>query len=321
MILLNQVNGIQLGLVLIIVWLQGLTYGFPRVTTWKRTERTSLWITPESIEGTIMEDLVKGLDVVRMAYIPENTDSAFAIGISEAVAGGIGGLISRGVANVVGDKKVDSVETKVTSTSAYFGVRSVTRGFARLVGLPAPIALVLASLTGSIALETTKASFRSRSEDKKPQNSKTRDDEGLAKTMMSVISVREIVGDVTKWIVFDLFVQAMPIAAIGVEKNLLYFALGSAAALTGNFVKLVLPSNRVSVWDQAVGGLLKPDKSVLVSFSQAALEGGVLFMTYSFALYEAQELIPNQFNMNFFFNSLLTGAEQSIEQAIIDNKL
>ena len=193
--LLNQGNGIRLGLVLIIVWLQEL-YGFPRVTTWKLTPKTSLWITPESIEGLIVEDLVKGLDAVRMAYIPENTDSAFAIGISEAVAGGIGGLISRGVANVVGDKKVDSVETKVTSTSAYFGVRSVTRGFARLVGLPAPIALVLASLTGSIALETTKASFRSRSEDKKPQNSKTRDDEGLAKTMMSVISVREIVGDV-----------------------------------------------------------------------------------------------------------------------------
>lgn len=323
---LNQGDGIRL--LVLLVGLKELQGFFYRVATSRQAPGRSLLVTPESIEGIIVEDLVKGLDLVRMAYVPENTDSAFAIGISEAVAGGIGGLISRGVANVVGDKKVDSVETKVTSTSAYFGVRSVTRGFARLVGLPAPIALVLASLTGSIALETTKASFRSRSEEKKAsldkmklQNPKTRDDEGLVKNMMSVISLREIAGDVTKWIVFDLFVQAMPIAAVGVEKNLLYFALGSVAALTGNFVKLVLPSNRVSVWDQAVGGLLKPDKSVFVSYSQAALEGGVLFMTYSFALYEAQELIPNQFNMDFFFNSLLTGAEKSIEQAIIDNKL
>jgi len=304
-------------------------------------------VSPESIEGLVLEDIIRGIDVVREAYVPENTDGALAIGLSETVAGGVGALISRGVANAVGDKKVDSVQTKVTSTSAYFGVRSFTRGFARILGLPAPIALVLSSITGSIALETTKASFRTRNEEKlkssetktftttttkkrktlskNTQSTSTSDEsntatkntaEGILKSVRKVISLREVGGDVTKWVIFDLFLQVIPSSAVGSEKNLFYFAYGSLSAILGNFVKLI-PSRNLE--DKAIQNIR--EKSIVSSYSQAALEGGVLFLTYSYALYEAQELVPNQLNIDFFFNTMLSSVEESVENTILENGL
>jgi len=291
-----------------------------------------------------LEDIIRGIDVVREAYVPENTDGALAIGLSETVAGGVGALISRGVANAVGDKKVDSVQTKVTSTSAYFGVRSFTRGFARILGLPAPIALVLSSISGSIALETTKASFRTRNEEKlKSSETKTTTNtknkrnalskksqsasdetntatknttKGILNTVRKVISLREVAGDVTKWVIFDLFLQVIPSSAVGTEKNLFYFGYGSLSAIMGNFVKLI-PSRNLE--DKAIQNIR--EKSIAASYSQAALEGGVLFLTYSYALYEAQELIPNQLNIDFFFNTMLSSVEESVENTILENGL
>jgi len=232
---------------------------------------------------------------------------------------------------------VDSFETKITSTSAYFGVRSVTRGAARLLGLPAPVALVLASLSGSIALETTKASFRNRvkeqeakkklslSNGEKPRksNSSIKKEEtapknatsiqSLFKSIQSVISLREVEGDITKWVVFDLLLQATPRVIDGVEKSVLYFGIGSISAITGNFVKL-LPTRDLQ--DKTIQ--INREKKLLVSYSQAALEGGVLFMTYALSGPIIQELVPSELNMQFFFNTLLTSAEQSVERGVLE---
>ena len=336
-------------------------------TTRKRTSLSLLAPGSFGGVGVVVEEIIKGIDVVREAYVPENTDSALAIALSETVAGGVSALISRGVAEVVGDRKVDGVGTKITSTSAYFGVRSVTRGAARLLGLPAPVALILASLTGSLALESTKATFRTRDEEKlkakeekldqeekirrlkskfslsrptkvartrlaetaasksttvKTKPTATRESKEdsqisrLLKSIKNVISIREVEGDITKWVVFDLLVQSMSTSAVGVERNVLYFAIGSISAIAGNFVKL-LPTRDLQ--DKAIQ--VTREKSLLVSYSQAALEGGVLFATYAITGPLVVELVPKSLNMDFFFNTLLTSAEQTVEKSIVESGL
>jgi len=280
--------------------------------------------------------VLQGFDVVREAMVPRDVDGAIAIGISEAVAGGVGALLSRGVANAVGDKKLDSVQTKVTSTSAYFGARSITRGVARIIGLPGPIALVLASVTGSLVSETAKATLRKRSEtaektaaekklaaaepsktDRKSVRSKkvqvekvSEPEQNFLQKARSVISLREVGADVTKWVVFDILSDSyVPDAFQGASKNFVYFTLGSISALAGNFVKR-LPSRNVN--DKAIRNVR--EKSALVSYSQAAIEGGVLFTTYSFALFEAMEIVPSDLNQDFIFSKVLIEGEEAIAE-------
>lgn len=287
--------------------------------------RTAIWAVAPDQVGIVLQ----GFDVVREAMVPRDVDGAIAIGISEAVAGGVGALLSRGVANAVGDKKLDSVQTKVTSTSAYFGARSITRGVARIIGLPGPIALVLASLTGSIVSETAKATLRKRSETAAEKKAATaaltkigrksvrlkkapasEPEQNLLQKARSVISLREVGADVTKWVVFDILSDSyVPDAFQGAAKNFVYFTLGSISALAGNFVKL-LPSRNVK--DKAIRNAR--EKSALVSYSQAAIEGGVLFLTYSFALFETMEIVPSDLNQDFIFSRVLIESEEAIAE-------
>lgn len=60
----------------------------------------------------LRDQILPVFDFVRSAYVPSDANIAIAVGLSEAVAGAIGGLLSRGTARVVGDQKKDSIGTK-----------------------------------------------------------------------------------------------------------------------------------------------------------------------------------------------------------------
>lgn len=256
-----------------------------------------LMIVDVSVGGVVVKESIQLFDVVRKASIPQSVDSAIAISLSEAVAGGVGALLSRGVANVVGDIKVDSLRTKITSTSAFFGVRALLRTGLRLLGFPRPIALVLASLAGSLAFESTKASGRAVLND---SNST------FTESVNNLISLSEIAGDVVKWISFDVLSEAIP-PVEGAEKNAYFFGLGAVSALAGNFVKENL-AGEADAKDEK--------KPAFVSYSQAAIEGGVLFLTYGVMLYQVMSLVPMDLDREFFFNSILEEGEKDVRQLV-----
>lgn len=319
--------------ILLIFFQFGCSFVHQRPAYYRRRELNVL--SPETLSGVVVEDILRGFDIVREAVVPANTDSAIAIGISEAIAGGAGALLSRGVANAVGDKKIDNVETKIVSTSSFFAVRSLARGVGRVLGLPTPVRLVLASLAGSLASGVAKEAGReinrmrvgdqmrketavNKSKRKKkfnPQSKKKvkENPESLSvlENMRNSISLREVSGDVTKWVVFDLLTEAVPETLQGTMKNLVYFSLGSVSAVSANFVKL-LPTRKLS---RNVDP--NEDRTPLASYIQAAIEGGVLFLTYSFTLYAAMELIPSEINKDFMFNTLLLEGEESVQQTLL----
>lgn len=71
------------------------------------------------------------IDALRQASVPMTLDTAIAIGISEIFAGVAAGAATRSTANFLGDKKKDSFGTKVSTTGAFFGARSLAVGLAR----------------------------------------------------------------------------------------------------------------------------------------------------------------------------------------------
>ena len=252
-----------------------------------------------NVGGAVVQESIQLFDVVRKASIPQSVDSAIAIALSEAVAGGVGALLSRGVATTLGDIKVDSLRTKVTSTSAFFGVRALLRGGFRLLGFPRPIALVLSSLLGSLASESTKASGRAAVADSNSFNIK------------GLISISEISADVTKWICFDLLSEtSADLVGEGFEKNAYYFGLGALSALAGQLVKL-LP-----IYGEETFANTERTKPAFISFSQAAVEGGVLFLTYGIILFQVMSMVPSDLDRDFFFNSVLEEGEKDVRQLV-----
>ena len=62
----------------------------------------------------------------------------------------MGGLISRSTANVLGVTKKDSLSTKIATTASSFGLRQVAlSGFTRVLGIPRPLAMMMAALIAS----------------------------------------------------------------------------------------------------------------------------------------------------------------------------
>jgi hypothetical protein len=79
----------------------------------------------------VADQAVMVMDALRKASVPMTLDSALSIGVSEIFAGAVAGALSRKQADLLGDKKKDSLRTKVSSTGAFFGVSGLARGFAR----------------------------------------------------------------------------------------------------------------------------------------------------------------------------------------------
>lgn len=84
-----------------------------------------------STSKVFTDQAVLAIDALRQASVPMTVDTAIAIGISEIFAGVAAGAATRRTADFLGDKKKDTFRTKVSTTGAFFGARSLAVGLAR----------------------------------------------------------------------------------------------------------------------------------------------------------------------------------------------
>lgn len=203
----------------------------------------SPFVPPLGIDSISFESIptqvLGAFDEVRVAYLPNNVDTAIAVGVAEALAGALGGIASRGTAKVLGNRKKDSLQTKVQTTSAFFGTRGLLRASGRVLGLPRPLTLVAASVLGSIASEATKKFGRAVDEQKRSNS--TQD----SREPLNILSGSEITGDVMKWLSYDLLFQATAAKVTYPWEVPLSFVSGGTAAVIGLLVYDLLERARL----------------------------------------------------------------------------
>lgn len=104
----------------------------------------------EESERLIVTDIRSTYSSFKQATVPTKVANAIAGVFAEVAAGGMGGLISRSTANVLGVTKKDSLSTKIATTASSFGLRQVAlSGFTRVLGVPRPLAMMIAALIAS----------------------------------------------------------------------------------------------------------------------------------------------------------------------------
>lgn len=263
----------------------------------------SFFIAPDMINlHTEAVDVANAIDNLRRAVVPVSLGSSVAIGISEGVAGAIGAVASRKAADAIGDKKVDSILTKITATGAFFGSRGVIIAASRILGLPRPLALPVASVVASIISESTKAAGRYAQPlepGQKPEPFLDRLDAG------------EVIGDITKWLLFD-YLDDRHVLFQNVDRDLDHIAAsatyGAISALAGALTRdLVL-----SLEKHLPASKSKPDVFIK-SYYQSALEGAVLFGCYQSIVSALQQVAPESMRIKFVFNNLLEDLEGTLE--------
>eukprot|EP01031_Cornospumella_fuschlensis_P024225 gene24225-29295_t len=247
-------------------------------------------------------DVANAIDNLRRAAVPVSLGSSVAIGISEGVAGAIGALASRKTADAIGDKKLDSLLTKITATGAFFGSRGIIIAASRILGLPRPLSLPVASVVASIISESTKAAGR-YSQPLEPGQK--------AEPFSERLDAGEIIGDITKWLVFD-FLDDRRLLFQNVDQDLDHIiasaTYGALSALAGALTRdLVLGLEK-----HLPASKSKPDVFIK-SYYQSALEGAVLFGCYQSIVSALQFVAPQSLGIKFIFNNLLEDLEESLE--------
>lgn len=288
------------------------------------------------------ENVVTSLDFIRDAYVPRSLDTAIAYGLSEGVSGSISGLISRGATNVIGIKKIDSLKTKVTTTGAFFGTRGLIRVFGRVLGLPGPLIIVLASLFASIISEITKANGRNADNADKIIHNEFMNQQTL--------DYPEILGDIAKWLVYDIlytthqrtqhhsisndlnlqsfdimitsstnfndyYISFITISTklfqmLTNEQIMISFLYGGFAAIVGLLItKSINFSNELINYMFGYNGRIESSKQIRQQIDNIylikAIEGGILFASFQYILSLLVLVVPEQYNLKFAFNSVL----------------
>mmetsp|Transcript_11641 Transcript_11641/g.17488 ORF Transcript_11641/g.17488 Transcript_11641/m.17488 type:complete len:306 (-) Transcript_11641:378-1295(-) len=282
---------------------------------------------PFAISG-VTETLTATFDAVRQASLPTDLESAVAAGLSEAFAGAIGAFASRSTSNALGSQKRDPLIVKISSTSAFFGVRGFVKGLGRLLGIPRPLSIALASVVGSFVSERTKLIGRANFLDNEglKQNS-TYDNT----TNEKIIDIAEYSGDISKWIVYDSLVGMSSVQPTfndnGIIQEVSCSFYGSVAATVGISINKLLndaekkgfkwpPSSISSLQSKPIGvEELKVSRAVGASqFRYVLLEGAVLFGCYNFIQHLLESAIPSEFNFKFEFNQIIEEVEKEIKK-------
>ena len=250
----------------------------------------------------ILHQAKDAFDVVREASMPKSGEGAIACGISEAISGSVGALLSRRTASALKDKKRDGDTTKVASTATFFGIRGLIRGSARILGIPRPLVLIGASLIASAASESAKLRDR---------RSKGLDDD--SETYEEELSGAEIAGDISKWICFDTILESLP-TEIAETQNLLeryplYFGVGSFSGSVGAAIRESIdhyPS-------QTEGGQELSGKKAWVKawekVPKASLENGVLFLFYAITINVLDLFLPEVLREELIFARIIDKIE------------
>lgn len=251
------------------------------------------------IDEELVAAATEALSILEDAALPMNGNELLSIFVGESVAGFVSGIASLIVARVIGDKKRDGTFLVGTETGAYFGLRGVVTSLGQVVGLPRPIAALLAGFTATILSEEIKIVGRQALESEmmknpfestadKQRKSKIIDDYALLENNIKpprlasdskdakkapLISLPELSQDITKWVAYGF---------LSPETGLPFDAAvaGTASGLISHALyEILLPSTKSLLSGKAAFSS-KDYLTIANRFLMAGLEGGTLFASY-----------------------------------------
>lgn len=254
------------------------------------------------IANIVIRDSVGSLDALRRAALPNDLVTTISLGASEAIAGGIGALASRTTSDALGNRRTESVSTKVSSTSTFFGVQGITYCACRLFGFPSPISTAFSSVAGSYASEQLKS-----------QGRKWRRIARGGDTT-NTFDTAEFTGDLSKWVAFDGLVDANKGLITEYDKSLIYFAYGSLAACVGLFCRDLFQYINQQNSEEDTLNIFSTSYLQQNSdrYFKASLEGGVLFGSYAIIGTLLRKNTPSSLNPKFPFNQFLIEVESEM---------
>jgi hypothetical protein len=268
--------------------------------------------------ATLTADVALAIDALRQASVPMTVDTAISITISEFFAGSAGGAVSRIAANIIGDKKKDSFQTKVSTTGAFFGTRAAVRGLARMAGLPRPLALLCSSVVASVVSETLKGIGRKQRQEEEEGAGGIVTDADQAERQG--LKASEIAGDVSKWLIYD-YLEDRCREVIDPDRDfvqlvLVTFFIGCVAATAATALKAFIeqrnqdPTGKEPPFD--------PDRG---DYFALAIEGGVLFASFQVVLKVVKMTVPSELNQPFVFNSFIRDFERILAPEVVSSSL
>ena len=194
---------------------------------------------------------------------------------------------------MIGDKKIDSVFAKVKTTSAYFASRTLIYRLNLILGLLRPLARFSAAVIASFLSEQTKAKDRQQ------------------RSLGEKLEIPEIVSDVVKWLVYDALDDSNWLDN-QINPILLSFLFGGISAIVGTIACDISIATSAKQHSKAE---LLTSKRKLRTYSQAVLEGGVLFGCYE-SIVELLDLIyPQSLSTKFLFDQIIETLEKDILEA------
>jgi hypothetical protein len=124
------------------------------------------------------------------------------------------------------------------------------------------------------------------------------------------LSAREILSDVSKWLIYDLLDETVPVTKGEIQQDLRYFVQGCVSAVIAFFIKEPIKNTNGNInRNNANENFLKSNDSYIEKFWKSGLEGGVLFLSYQKFLVLVDVLIPSDYNKNFIVDSVIEELE------------
>lgn len=114
------------------------------------------------VDPSLIFDLIErnAFDIIvtlKDATATSDFANLIAVAVAESSSGIVGGALSGALVKAVGnEKKQDAIQTRLSTSGIFFGIRGTIRATVRLLGIPYPIGLVLATLIGSTISQTVK---------------------------------------------------------------------------------------------------------------------------------------------------------------------
>eukprot|EP01039_Chlorochromonas_danica_P003318 gene3318-3640_t len=256
----------------------------------------------------LQEYALEVLEVIGEATVPTKPGEVVAIVFSEAAAGFVGGFASRAVGFALGDQALNRDKSFIQSSTVgtYFGIRSAVTSASSFLGLPSPVARVVASIFASLAAEIlkiegrkTKSHFNSTlcNDEKKSEfefleeqleeeieeifgqkqqqqnNNNNNNENNMMMKKKPLVSGAEVMQDITKWVTYDLILPPQTADHIPLLTAAWFGALSGLTAyavLEAFNRKIAFPSD--------------PTGERWIKYSQAGIEGAALFASYEGSL-------------------------------------
>jgi hypothetical protein len=261
----------------------------------------------------------EAIELLKDAALPTNGGELLSIFVSESFAGFISGLSFRLVSSVLGDRQAnrDTSILQGTTAGAYFGVRGAVRNIAEVLGIPRPIAAVIAGFTASVLSEEIKIVGREIGDSQRPKEVQDIIQENnvfesavvnnTTAVKKPLISIPELSQDLTKWVAYDLLIPEdghSPFTAA---------VCGLASGLIAHSIyEILLPSTRAII----SGEQLFPSTEYLKianRFLQAGLEASALFTAYETSTLAFKYYLPSEISnvLSENFNDFLSNPSSS----------